>query len=114
MRYVCLIYNEPARLEAMTPADWQELVSETEAFDAALTRNGQLIACERLASVDTATSVRFRGAKPSVTDGPFTETKEHLGGFLLIEARDLDEATRIAAACPPARLGGIEVRPVWA
>jgi hypothetical protein len=82
-------------------------------YDELLREHGQFIACERLQPTHAATTVRLREGKVAVTDGPFAETKEQLAGFYLIEARDLNEAIRIAARIPPARLGCVEVRPVW-
>jgi hypothetical protein len=82
------------------------------AYNDELRQKGQLIAVQRLQSVDTATTVRVRNGKLSTTDGPFAETKEQLGGFFLIEARDLNEALQIASRLPGARLGCIEVRPI--
>src|SRR6201989_2486060 len=105
MRYLCLVYIDESRLGEI--AD-----SECKANSEALRRTGHNIAAEALQSVHTATTVRVRNGKTTVTDGPFAETKEQLGGFYLIEAADLDEATRLAAKIPPARVGTIEVRPI--
>jgi hypothetical protein len=114
MRYLCLIYVDEASLD-QTPADVVEAVgSECLAHTEELRRDGRLIACERLESVQTATTVRSRNGRVSVTDGPFAETKEQLAGFYLIEARDLNEAIRVASHIPPGRFGSIEVRPVMA
>jgi hypothetical protein len=84
------------------------------AYLATLTRNGQVISAEALRSVQTATTLRIRNGKLSITDGPFAETKETLGGFFLIHAKDLDEAIQVASKWPSARLGSIEVRPIEA
>jgi hypothetical protein len=81
-------------------------------FDAGIRKTGQCLASEALQSVQTATTVRMRGGKLSVTDGPFAETKEQLAGFYMIEARDLNEAIQVAAKIPPARVGCVEVRPI--
>ena len=105
MKYLCLVYLDEKELHSV--AD-----SECKACGDALRRSGHHIAAEALASVDTATTVRVRNGKVSVTDGPFTETKEQLAGFYLIDAKDLNEAISLAAKIPPARVGGIEVRPV--
>lgn len=112
MKYLCLIYLDEKTLET-APADLVEAVGK-ECLDhcEALRQAGQLIASERLESVQTATTVRCRDGKLAVTDGPFAETKEQLAGFYLIEARDLNEAIRIASHIPPGQLGCIEVRPV--
>jgi hypothetical protein len=105
MKYLCLVYLDEKRLN--------ELPDENcVAYDAAIRDSGHCLASEALQSVHTATSVRVRDGKVSVTDGPFAETKEQLTGFYMIEAQDLDEAIRIAADIPPARVGCIEVRPI--
>jgi len=82
------------------------------AYDTAVRKSGHCIASEALESVQTATTVRVRNGKLSVTDGPFAETKEQLAGFYMIEARDLNEAIQLASKIPPARVGSIEVRPI--
>ena len=87
-------------------------VDESVAYFDALRKSGHLIAAQALQPVQTATTGRVRGGKLSTTDGPFAETKEQLGGFFLIEAKDMDEACEVASRFPPARLGIIEVRPV--
>jgi hypothetical protein len=105
MKYVCLVYMEPQNLRAVPDR-------ECMACGDGLRQSGRLIAAEALQPVDTATTVRVRSGKVSTTDGPFAETKEHLAGFYLIEARDLNDAIQIASRIPPAREGSIEVRPV--
>ncbi len=105
MKYLCLVYGEEDKM-AEVP------VNECLAFGDELAENHQRIAAEALQPVDTATTVRVRQGKVSVTDGPFAETKEQLAGFYLIDARDLNEAIRIASKIPPARVGSIEVRPI--
>jgi len=105
MKYLCLVYLDEKRLNELPDED-------CVAYDAAIRDSGHCLASEALQSVHTATSVRVRDGKVSVTDGPFAETKEQLTGFYMIEARDLDEAIRIAADIPPARVGCIEVRPI--
>jgi hypothetical protein len=113
MKYLCLIYNEEKETYARPAAELEAIAGECVDFDEKLRQRGQFIACERLQPVSAATTVRLRDGKVTVTDGPFAETKEQLGGFYLIEARDLNEAIRVAARIPPARLGCVEVRPVW-
>lgn len=113
MRYLCLIYNEEAKVAAMPPAAVEAIAGECVDYDETLKAHGQFVACERLQPTPAATTVRLRNGKVAVTDGPFAETKEQLAGFYLIEARDLNEAIRLAAQIPPARLGCVEVRPVW-
>lgn len=105
MKYLCLVYLENDKWHAVPD---RECANCGDGF-----RNrGMLLAAEPLHPVDTATTVRVRNGKLSVTDGPFAETKEQLAGFYLIEARDLNEAIQAAAKIPPAREGSIEVRPV--
>ncbi|HTT40790.1 MAG TPA: YciI family protein [Burkholderiales bacterium] len=105
MKYLCLVYSEEKKLEAVPD-------SECLAYDAALRSSGHCVASEALQPVETATTVRVRNGKLSVTDGPFAETKEQLAGFYLVEARDLNEAIQLAAKIPPARVGSVEVRPI--
>ena len=105
MKYLCLVYLDEKRLHELPDEDCVE-------FDTGIRRSGHCLASEALESVQTATTVRVRNGKVSITDGPFAETKEQLAGFYMIEARDLDEATRIASRIPPARVGSIEVRPI--
>lgn len=112
MKYMCLIYYDDAKLDAMPEKEYQELVDEALEYDEELQRSGNSLARGALQSVKTATSIRIQNGKVSVTDGPFVETKEHLGGIVLIEARDLNEAIQMASKLPPARLGGVEVRPI--
>jgi len=105
MKYLCLVYMEEQTLDAVPDSDCM-------AYGESLRKSGRYIAAEALERVDTATTVRVRNGKVSLTDGPFAETKEQLAGFYLIDARDLDEAVQVAARIPPARVGSIEVRPV--
>ena len=112
MKYLLLVHIEEPALDAMTPPDMQALINESLDYDDVLRRSGHLLANNALQRVHTATIVRVRNHKLSTTDGPFVETKEQLGGFILIEARDLNEAIQIAAKSPMARVGSVEVRPV--
>ena len=105
MKYLCLVYSEEKKLETMTDDECME-------YDSAIRKSGHCIASEALQPVQTATTVRVRDGKVSITDGPFAETKEQLAGFYLIEARDLDNAIEMASKIPPARVGSIEVRPI--
>jgi hypothetical protein len=105
MKYLCLVYIEENKLEAVADR-------ECRACNDALKQGGYHIAAEALESVHTATTVRVRNGKVSVTDGPFAETKEQLAGFYLIDAKDLNEAIQLASKIPPARVGSVEVRPV--
>ena len=105
MKYLCLVYLDEKRLDELPDEDCVE-------FDSGIRRSGHCLASEALQSVQTATTVRMRNGKLSVTDGPFAETKEQLAGFYMIEARDLNEAIQIASKIPPARVGSVEVRPI--
>jgi hypothetical protein len=113
MKFVCLVYSEPTDLGPKTDAEAEALVDEHLDYDDVLRMGDHYIISDALQPVDTATTVRVRGGKTSVTDGPFAETKELLGGFILIEARDMEEAVQLAAGIPSARMGCIEVRPVY-
>jgi len=109
MKYMLLVYIDE---EAMTDEERQHCYVESEQLTQELSLNGQYLGAGPLHSVATATSVRVRDDKRVVTDGPFAETREQLGGYYLIEAKDLDEAIGIAERIPPARYGTIEIRPV--
>ncbi len=112
MKYLCLVYHDEKQLDALTPSEYDALIDETLAYGEEIRQSGHYVTSNALEFVETATSIRVRGEKIAITDGPFVETKEQLGGYILIEARDLNEAIRVAARMPPARMGGIEVRPV--
>jgi hypothetical protein len=112
MKYLCMAYEEESKLNALSQSEWDALRTETLSYLDELKKSGYLIVAEPLQSVRTAATVRVRGGRVSITDGPFAETKETLGGFFLIHARDLNEAIQVAAKWPSARLGSIEVRPV--
>ena len=112
MKYLCLIYENEKNWETMAPAQYESIMHEYFDFTEDIAKNGKLIAGEALQPTGTATTVRVRNGKLSTTDGPFAETKEQLGGFYLIEAKDLNEAIQIASRIPTARLGSIEVRPI--
>jgi hypothetical protein len=112
MKYLCLVYVEEKILHAMPQSERVALSDESMAYCDELQKNGQFIAASPLQPVETATTVRVRDGKASVTDGPFAETKEQLGGYFLIDVKDLNDALRVASKIPPARLGSIEVRPI--
>lgn len=112
MKYLCLVYHEEEKINALPASEFEDIVNAVLAYREELRQSGHYITSSPLQSVRTATTVRVRGGKVSITDGPFAETKEQLGGFYLIEARDLNEAIRLAAKMPPARIGSIEVRPL--
>jgi len=113
MKYLCLIYGVENVVQAMPVPDIQKLMGEYNAFTESIKQSGQWVSGERLRPVHSATTVRVRDGKTSTTDGPFAETKEQLGGFYMIEARDLNDAIQVASRIPSARWGSIEVRPVW-
>ena len=116
MRYLILIYDENSANPAPTqadPAEWQAVTKAYNEYTKMLRDRGAYLGGEALQDVTTATTVRVRDDKTMTTDGPFAETKEALGGFYMVEAKDLDEALQFAAACPGARLGSIEVRPIF-
>jgi len=112
MKYLCLIYDNEKNMSAMSRSDSEAFMGEYFVFTDGIRKSGHYVAGEALQPVQTATTVRIRNAKVSTTDGPFAETKEQLGGFYLIEARDLNDALQVASKIPSARLGSIEVRPV--
>lgn len=109
MKYLCLIYSDEQVLHTSpdSPKD-----AECLAYAESVQGSGRLLAGQALESVQTATTVRMRGGKLSITDGPFAETKEQLAGFYLIDAKDLNEAIQVAGNIPAARVGSVEVRPV--
>jgi hypothetical protein len=112
MKFLCLACEQEETLNALSRAEWDALRNETLAYVDKLLKNGHLISAEPLQSARTAATVRVRNGRMQVTDGPFAETKEMVGGFFLIEARDREEAIRIASEWPSARFGSIEVRPL--
>ncbi len=111
MRYACLVYFDPKKTFDQSP-EAEAVLAATGPFLKELAASGHLVSNEALQLPSEAMTVRVRDGKASTTDGPFMETKEVLGGFLMIEARDLNEAVRIAAGIPHASLGTVEVRPV--
>jgi len=112
MKYLCMAVFDEKKLAAMSQGERGKLDDESLAYDETLRRSGHLLAAQALQGVETATTIRTSGGKLSLTDGPFTETNEQIGGFLLIEARDLNEAIQLASKIPVLRLGCIEVRPI--
>jgi len=113
MKYLCLICADPsAMMEFMSPADSEKHFNEYRQFTETIRKNGQYLACNRLLPPASAITVRVRNGNVSTTDGPFAETKEQLGGYYLIEARDQDDAIRIASGIPGAKFGCVEIRPV--
>ena len=112
MKYLCLAYQDGQRLDALSKEEIEALIEETMAYNEELRRSGHLIAAEALQGVQSAVILRVRDGRLSVTDGPFVETKEQLGGFFVINARDLNEAIQVASRTVQARVGCLEVRPI--
>ena len=112
MKYLCLIYDDEKAMESMPKSEADAFMGEYYTFTQGVQESGQFVAGEALHPTSTATTVRVRNGKLSTTDGPFAETREQLGGFYLVEARDLNEAIQIAGRIPSARTGSVEVRPV--
>lgn len=112
MKYICLAYEEEEKLNVLSKSEWEALRNETLNYLGELQDRGIVIAAEALQSIRSAATVRMRDKKVLISDGPFAETKEQLGGFFLIRARDLNEAIQIASLWPSARYGSIEVRPI--
>jgi hypothetical protein len=112
MQYLLLIYRSEAELAKIPPAELNAMYAEYGKFTQEITDSGNYVGGNPLKPTTTATTVRVRDGKRAVTDGPFAETKEQLGGYYLIEAKDLDQAISIAARIPGARAGSIEVRPI--
>ncbi|MGH8456109.1 MAG: YciI family protein [Stenotrophobium sp.] len=113
MQYLLMIYTNEAEYAKMDKAKTDAISAEYGEFTKGIVQNGNFKAADRLKPTSTATTVRVRSGKTVTTDGPFAETREQLGGYYLIEAKDLDEAITIAARIPSARHGSIEVRPIW-
>lgn len=112
MRYLCLIYDDEKQWDALSKREQETGLAEYNAFTDAIKKSGHYLGAEALQPVRTATTVRVRNGKLSATDGPYTETKEQLGGFYLINARDLNDAIQVASRIPSAKWGTIEVRPI--
>ena len=113
MKYLCQVWFEGGVLDSMSPDEKRKFDAESHAYDVGLVEQGNMIVAEALQSPISAVTVRVRDGEISTTDGPYAETKEQLGGFILINAKDMYDAIRIAAGIPLARLGSIEVRPIY-
>jgi hypothetical protein len=113
MQYLLMIYKNEAEYDKIDAATAKKMLEEYGAFTQSIIQSGNFKAGDRLQDTHTATTVRVRDGKTLTTDGPFAETREQLGGYYLIEAKDLDAALSIAARIPSARVGSIEVRPIW-
>ena len=112
MKYLCLIYDDEKKMATMSKDEGEAFMGEYFAFTEGIKQSGHYLGGNALQPVNTATTLRNRGGKLSTTDGPFAETKEQLGGYYLIEARDLNDALQVAAKIPSAKTGSIEVRPI--
>jgi hypothetical protein len=113
MQYLLMIYSNEVEYAKIDPATYKNIVGEYESFTKDIVQSGNFKAGDRLQPTSTATTVRVKDGKVLTTDGPFAETREQLGGYYLIDAKDLDAALGIAARIPGARYGSIEVRPIW-
>jgi hypothetical protein len=112
MKYLCLIYDEEKKMVGRPKSESDAFMGEYFAFTEDIRKSGHYVGGDALQPVHTATTVRVRNGKMSATDGPFAETKEQLGGFYLINARDLNDAIQVASRIPSAKTGSIEVRPI--
>ena len=111
MKYICLGYIEPNKFETMSESERHATLDECFTYDDALRKNGHFAGGEALQGPRTATTLRWRNGKVSITDGPYAETKEQLGGILILEARDLDHAIQLMSNHPGVKLGPFEIRP---
>jgi len=112
MKFLFMIFHDEATLDALPKKEMQTLVDSALDYDEEIRKSGHYIVSNALQRAETARTIKVRNGRTTVTDGPFAETKEQIGGFFLIEAKDMDEACAVAARFPPARIGTIEVRPV--
>lgn len=112
MQYLCLIYEDEKEWQKLPAAESTKIIGEFSAYTESIRKSGHYAGGNALQPTHTATTVRVRQGKVATTDGPFAETKEQLGGYYLLKARDLNEAIQLAARIPGARLGSVEVRPV--
>jgi hypothetical protein len=112
MKYLCLIYDEEKKMAGMTKSEGDAFMGEYGAYTQSIKGSGHYLGGEALQPVHTATTIRSRNGKVSTTDGPFAETKEQLGGFYLVEAKDLNDAIQVATRIPSVKTGSIEVRPI--
>ena len=112
MKYLCFVFYDENKRNALSEKESLALMAEALDYDEVLRKGGYFISAHPLESVQAASTIRVRNGKVTITDGPFAETNEQIGGFVMIEARDLNEAIQLASKIPPARLGGVEVRPI--
>jgi len=113
MKYLCLIYDDEKKWGTLPKAQSDAVMGEYRGFTDDIKKSGHYVGGDALQPTSAATTVRVRNGKVSTTDGPFAETKEQLGGYFLIEAKDLNDAIQVAARIPSAKWGSIEVRPIW-
>jgi hypothetical protein len=113
MQYLLMIYSNEAEMAGMSPSAIAAMTAEYTEFTKGIVQGGQFKAADRLKPTSSASTVRVRNGQVATTDGPFAETREQLGGYYLVEAKNLDEAIAIAARIPGAKVGSIEVRPIW-
>jgi hypothetical protein len=112
MKYLCLIYDEESLWQKMSPDEMGKVMGEYNAFGEDIKASGHFIGGNALQPTSSATTIRVRNGKTITSDGPFAETKEQLGGYYLIEAKDLNDALQVASRIPGAKLGSVEVRPI--
>jgi len=113
MRYIMLICADESGVQALSPAEGEAMMAEYGKFGEEMTKRGVLETGERLRATTDATTVSVRNGEVLTSDGPFAETKEQIGGYYVVNCKDLDEAIEIAAKIPGAKVGSIEVRPIW-
>jgi hypothetical protein len=112
MKYLLLIYGSESNWAGLSEAEQGKIFQEYMDYSRRIKKSGNYLGGEALQPISTATTVRIRNGKTLTTDGPFAETREQLGGYYLVEAKDLDEAISLATGIPDARMGSIEVRPI--
>lgn len=112
MKYLCLIYQDEEQVDALPKSEYDAIINDVLDYRNELRKSGHYVDSSPLEPARTGTIIRVRGGKASITDGPFAETREQLGGYYLIDARDLNDAIRVASKMPPARIGAIEIRAI--
>jgi len=112
VQYLCLIYEDEKEWQKMPKAETEKIINEFSSYTDSVRKSGHYVGGNALQPTHTATTVRVRQGRVATTDGPFAETKEQLGGYYLLQARDLNEAIQLASRIPGARFGAVEVRPV--
>ena len=112
MKYLCMIFYDEKKHDAMSESELQALTDRALDYDDVMRKGGHYVTSGALELTHASTTLRMKEGKLSVTDGPFAETNEQIGGFIVIEARDLNEAIQVASRIPPVQLGGVEIRPI--